>query len=144
MLRFGRYLLCSSLISRYGTFLCRCISRHSTRRRSFMISEEERSRIREGIDRLVLLDDLAFSYAFRNDKKAIQLILKCILGVRRGAESRIRMRTGDCEESRFALRAFRHTCPWTGWHIVRCRDPEDEQEGSPQEGFVLHVGAYEC
>ena len=49
-----------------------------------MISEEERSRIREGIDRLVLLDDLAFSYAFRNDKKAIQLILKCILGVRRG------------------------------------------------------------
>ena len=49
-----------------------------------MISEEERRRIREGIDRLVLLDDLAFSYAFRNDKKAIQLILKCILGVRRG------------------------------------------------------------
>ena len=49
-----------------------------------MISEEERIRIREGIDRLVLLDDLAFSYAFRNDKKAIQLILKCILGVRRG------------------------------------------------------------
>ena len=48
-----------------------------------MITEEERRRIREGIDRLVLFDDLAFSYAFRNDKKAIQLILKCILGVRR-------------------------------------------------------------
>ena len=36
-----------------------------------MITEEERRRIWEGIDRLVLFDDLAFSYAFRNDKKAI-------------------------------------------------------------------------
>lgn len=29
-----------------------------------MITEEERRRIREGIDRLVLFDDLAFSYPF--------------------------------------------------------------------------------
>ena len=51
-----------------------------------MLSSQYRQEIRKELDRLVLFDDFVFSYAFRNDRDAIQLILSCILGMEKGLE----------------------------------------------------------
>ena len=51
-----------------------------------MLSSQDRQEIRKELDSLVLFDDFVFSYAFRNDRDAIQLILRCILGMEKGLE----------------------------------------------------------
>ena len=51
-----------------------------------MLSSQYRQEIRKELDRLVLFDDFVFSYALRNDRDAIQLILSCILGMEKGLE----------------------------------------------------------
>lgn len=51
-----------------------------------MLSSQDRQEIRKELDSLVLFDDFVFSYAFRNDRDAIQLILRCILGMEKGLD----------------------------------------------------------
>lgn len=51
-----------------------------------MLSSQDRQEIRKELDSLVLFDDFVFSYALRNDRDAIQLILRSILGMEKGLE----------------------------------------------------------